>query len=48
MNWALPSKRMSLALIKGARDLSMRMEVLAFILYEHPIGRPYFQKEAPL
>jgi hypothetical protein len=40
MNWALPSKRMSLALMRGVRDLSMRMEVLAVILCEHPIGRP--------
>jgi hypothetical protein len=39
MNWALPSKRMSLALIRGARDLSMRMEVPVLFFYERPIGR---------
>jgi hypothetical protein len=47
MNWALPFKRIPLALIRGARDLSMRMEVPALILYECPIGRPWFQKETP-
>jgi hypothetical protein len=31
---------MPLALIRGARDLFMRMEVPAFILYERPISRP--------
>jgi hypothetical protein len=40
MNWTFPSKRISLALIRGARDLFMKMEVLALILYECPIGRP--------
>jgi hypothetical protein len=39
MNCALPSKRMPLALIRGVRDLSMRMEVPMFILCERPIGR---------
>jgi hypothetical protein len=47
MNWAMPSKIMLLALIKGAMDLSMKMGVPALILCECPIGRSYFQKETP-
>jgi hypothetical protein len=41
----MPFKRMSLAPIKGARDLSMRMEVPTFILYERPIGRHSSRKK---
>jgi hypothetical protein len=29
-----------MALIRGAKDLSMRMEVPTLIFYECPIGRP--------
>jgi hypothetical protein len=40
MKWALPSKKMSLALIRGARDLFVRMEVPTLILCERPlVGR---------
>jgi hypothetical protein len=40
MNWALPSMRIPLALIRGAIVMSTVMEVLVLSLCECPIGIP--------
>lgn len=42
MNYVLPSRKMLLEVIWGARDLSIRIEVHVLNLCEHPIGMPWF------
>ncbi len=47
MNWALPSMRILLSLIKGVIILSTSMEVPVLSLCERPIRIPWFQNDAP-
>lgn len=47
MNRVLPSTRMPLEIIWGARNLSIKIEVPTLILCVCPIGMSWFKKEVP-